>query len=331
MSSDAKKTLIGAFVLGAVALATIGVTVLGAGKLFRHRPTFVMYFSGSITGLTVGAPVEFRGVRVGEVTKIAATFDPRDLSIQIPVHVELDPRSLIVANEQAESAGVEWGHNPEKFYKPLLDKGLKAQLEVQSLVTMQLFITIDFHPEMPTKLVGLDPRYPEIPTIPSLKDQIAETLQRLPDKIMSAADAVEQLVRSPEVKDGVQDLGLAIRDLDLLLREVRSEIKPLAASVKGSSDAARRAFAQAETTLAFKEGPPAEMAASIAETSKKASAALEQMQATLAAFETLASQNAYMGYDVSKTLQEVEAAARATRLLAESAELHPEALLKGKR
>jgi paraquat-inducible protein B len=101
--------------------------------------------------------------------------------------------------------------------------------------------------------------------------------------------------------------------------------------VKGSSDAARRAFAQAETTLAFKEGPPAEMAASITETARKAGVALEQMQATLAAFETLASQNAYVGYDVTKTLRAVEAAARATRSLAESAELHPEALLKGKR
>ena len=97
MGRQARKTLIGAFVVGAVALAAAGITVFGSGRFFQKRFTFVMFFSGSITGLSVGSPVEFRGVRVGQVTKIAAVFDPGKLTITIPVYIEIDPKSLVVS------------------------------------------------------------------------------------------------------------------------------------------------------------------------------------------------------------------------------------------
>src|SRR6267142_2909084 len=103
MASQAKKTMIGAFVIGAVALAAAGITVFGSGRFFQNRTTFVMFFSGSITGLSVGSPVEFRGVKVGQVTKIAAVFDPKTLDITIPVYIEFDPKSLIVAGRDDAS------------------------------------------------------------------------------------------------------------------------------------------------------------------------------------------------------------------------------------
>src|SRR5713226_10746088 len=96
MARQPKKAVIGAFVVGAVALAVVAIVVFGSGRFFQKRFTFVMFFSGSITGLSVGSPVEFRGVRVGQVTKIAAVFDPQALSIAIPVYIEIDPKSLIV-------------------------------------------------------------------------------------------------------------------------------------------------------------------------------------------------------------------------------------------
>ncbi|HYS79609.1 MAG TPA: MlaD family protein [Anaeromyxobacteraceae bacterium] len=332
MARQASKTLIGGFVVGAVALAVVAVTVLGSGKFFQNRQTFVMFFSGSITGLSVGSPVEFRGVKIGEVTKISAVFDPKDLSITIPVYIDFDPKSLIVAKGDQESmGGVRDLSHGNRFVHPLLDKGLKAQLEIQSLLTSQLYISVDFHPEMPTKLVGLDTRYPEIPTIPSLREQILATLQKLPDKIISATEGIEQLVRSPAAQETMRDLAVTIRDLDAFIREVRAEVKPLAASVKASSDAARRTFTQAERTLSLKEGPSAEMAASIVDTAKKAGASLDQMRSTLGSYERLASQNANVGYDLTRTLGELDAAARAVRSLADYFELHPEAVLKGRR
>src|SRR5262249_26962746 len=133
MASQARKTLIGTFVVGAVALAAAGITIFGSGRFFQKRLTFVMFFSGSIAGLSVGSPVEFRGVRAGQVTKITAVLDPNTLSIMIPVYIEIDPKSLIVSgSEDAWSV-----FSQVKFHGAFLEKGLKAQLEIESFVTRQ--------------------------------------------------------------------------------------------------------------------------------------------------------------------------------------------------
>ena len=90
MAKEASKTLIGVFVVGAIALAVIGITIFGSGKFFKDNPTYVMYFDGSIDGLTVGAPVEFRGVKIGQVSEIKASFNAKDLNFVIPVYAKID-------------------------------------------------------------------------------------------------------------------------------------------------------------------------------------------------------------------------------------------------
>jgi len=315
-----RKTLIGAFVVGAVALAAVGITVFGSGKFFQKQLTFVMFFEGSITGLSVGSPVEVRGVRVGQVTKIAAVFDPKDLSIAIPVYIEVDPKSLIVSgSEDARSV-----FSGQRLHEPMLAKGLKAQLDIQSFVTGQLYIKLDFYPDRPTRLLGLDARYPEIPTIPSLQDQILQTLQKLPEKIVTIADGIARLVNSPAAQD-------SLSHLDGLIQSIATEITPLMTSFRATSDTARNTFVQAEKTLAMREGRSAEMSASFTDAMKKAGASLDQMRSTLESYQKLAVDNANLGYDLTRTLGDLDAATRSVRSLAEYLELHPEAVLQGKR
>ncbi len=333
MARHASSTLIGGFVVGAVALAVVSVALLGSGNFLRKRPTFVMFFSGSITGLSVGAPVEFKGVKVGEVTKIAAVFDPTNLTITIPVYVEFDPKSLIVSTRGKEPTGGDQTllSGGPRFYRPLLEKGLKAQLEIQSIVTQQLYISIDFHPEVGAKLVGLDPKVPEIPTIPSVREHIMAALQTLPDKIVHATEGVERLVNAPETQETMRKLSATLRDVDLLVNTVRTEVKPLAASVRATSEAARHTLSQAEKTLAMKEGPPAEMVASITEAMRKASGTLDQLRSTLAVYERVAAQNPNVGYELAQTLDALDGAARSVRSMVDYLERHPEAVLKGRR
>jgi phospholipid/cholesterol/gamma-HCH transport system substrate-binding protein len=319
MARQPSKTLIGAFVVGAVALAVLGITVFGSGRFFQKRFTCVMFFSGSITGLSIGSPVEFRGVKIGQVTKIAAVLDPKAVSVNIPVYIEVDPKSLIVLGDEDASRVLATNH----FYEPLLEKGLKARLDVESLVTGKLYINMDFYPEAPPKLLGLDPRYPEIPTIPSLKEEIVKTLQKLPEKIIAVADGIERLVNSPAAQD-------TVRDLDALIRSVGTEVGPLSASARLTLESARRAFRQGEKTLAMKEGPPAEMAASFIETMRKASTSLDQMHSTLGTYQRLAEPEGNLSHDLTRTLGDVDAAARSMRSLTDYLELHPEAVLKGK-
>ncbi len=92
MSKQANKTMIGVFVLGAIGLALVAVVLLGSGKFFTKTYVAVCYFEGSVGGLNIGAPVVFRGVKVGSVRDVVLRYDPGKLTIQIPVFIEIDPR-----------------------------------------------------------------------------------------------------------------------------------------------------------------------------------------------------------------------------------------------
>jgi len=331
MSKPANKTLIGLFVVGAVALAVIAIAILGSGTFFTKRPRFVLFFPGSVNGLTVGSPVQFRGVKIGEVTSISASFNPKDLSIMIPVYVETEPESLHVPVEYRNSVS----GKPYEFIQRLVEKGLKAQLRMKSLITGQLYVAVDFFPEKPTRVVGLDKKYPEIPTIPSTSEVLMATLEQVPlteitNKLLKVTEGVERIVNSPELKGSMKNLDAGLRDLGGLIRNIDAEVKPLSTSVQETSSAARGAFSQAQKTLAFNEGIPGKVADNLQNTLKKVDATLEEMRGAIASYEKLADRNVNIGYDLSKTLQEIDGAARSIRSLTDYLERHPEALVKGK-
>jgi paraquat-inducible protein B len=331
MSKPVSKTLIGAFVVGAVALLVAGIAIFGSGTFFVKQPKFVMFFSGSVNGLTVGSPVQFRGVRIGQVTEIRAQFNPKTLTFTIPVYVEIDPRSIYGPVQLKAEA--EEGKYP--LFKQLLAKGLKAQLRLRSIITGQLYIAVDFHPEEPIRLVGLDKKYPEIPTIQSPTEVLMSTLEKVPfselaDKLVKVTDGIERTVNSPEVAASLKNLDASLKNLSTLLKNVNSEVKPLASSLRDTSDVARDAFAQAKETLSLKDGESGKLAEGLQGTLKQVTSVLEEIRATVASYNRLAQDNAHIGYEVTRTLSEIEGAARSLRQLADYLDRHPEALVKGK-
>jgi paraquat-inducible protein B len=332
MSKPASKTLIGLFVVGAVALAVIAVALFGSGKFFSKRPKFVMFFPGSVNGLVVGSPVQFRGVKIGEVTTISAHFNPKDLSVVIPVYIELDPKSMTLPDKMRKMVS----DLRYTFFQRMVAKGLKAQLRMKSLITGQLYIAIDFYPEKPIQLMGLDTRYPEIPTVASASDVLMATLEQVPlaeisKNLLKVSEGVERIVNSPQTRDSLKNMNESINQLNSLIRKVDAEVRPVAKSIRSATDAALGAFSQAEKTLAFNEGVPGKFAESLQVTLEKVGTTLEEMRGAIASYETIAKQNANIGYDVGKTLREIEAAARSIRSLTDYLERHPEALVKGKK
>jgi len=233
VSRQASPAAIGAFVLGAIALVVGGLVVFGGGLLFRDTSTYVMYFDDSVTGLSPGADVTFRGVKVGEVTRIIATIDEQ-LDIDIPVFVEIGGGVL----EQRSGDPAEASQRG-RVMPILIKRGLRAQLGLQSLVTGQLHVALDFHPDRPAEFRG-DGRVPEIPTIASPLSEIRERFQELPLKDI-AAEALGVL-RSIERFVGSEELTSSLRNLDGTLLAMRRVAETLEAQLPPLSESANDAF-----------------------------------------------------------------------------------------
>jgi len=133
MSKQASPTLIGAFVAGAVGLIVAGVLIISGGKLLiTDKTSFVLYFQGSVNGLNIGSPVTFRGVKIGTVTDIQLVVGDRDADIQIPVIIEIDNTKFISSRTGKPRMGDDDGIDD------LINAGMRAQLQLQSLLTGQL-------------------------------------------------------------------------------------------------------------------------------------------------------------------------------------------------
>jgi paraquat-inducible protein B len=312
MSNKANPAVIGAFVVGALALALIGVLLLGSGRLFRQASEFVCFFSGDVSGLRVGASVQFMGVNVGSVRDIRLRLRGEDLGltaetvargIRIPVLIEIDDEKLTA--EGARSM-LEAGRMQKLIYL-----GLRAQLVSESFVTGLLQIQLAFHPNMPaTYFLGPDNDPPEIPTIPTSIEQVRSAAQEIINKLdeihferlVTSADdtlmAIKNLVQSPGLQGAVEELpatvanmNRAVSSLNDLVLHFDREQGPLLDSLKGTSEQAGMTLQRAEALLA---------------------------------------PSAPLVVELTAALHEFRSAARSVRLLADSLERDPSALVRGR-
>ena len=212
MSKKANKTLIGAFVVGAVILLIMSLVVFSSGRLFRKTNKYVLFFEGSIKGLVVGAPVTFKGVKIGEVKDIRLVYDPATRFAFIPVIIETQP-NLIKGTPTKRS---------RDNFKFLVENGLRAQLDLQSLLTGQLAVALDFFPDKPARLLGLIKEYPEIPTVSSLLGELLKDIGEI------------------RLKEIASDLQESMRSLNIALKESQETIIfGIENTVREITDAAR--------------------------------------------------------------------------------------------
>lgn len=340
MGKQASRTVIGAFVVGAIALAVAGILVFGSGKLLSKQARFVMFFGGSLKGLQVGAPVVMQGVKIGEVTDIYVMADPATLEFYNPVFVAIDPGKIRVAGQETTT----WKMRKEEYsdYQALMKKGMKAQLVLQSYVTGQLWIGLGLYPDKPVRLVGMIKDVPEIPTIPPTLDELEKTIGELPVKqivwkLDNVITGIDRLVNSPELHRTVVNLEKATGDFDRLVKRVDSQVEPLSSDVRRTLEEANKtlasaqgALAQAEKTLAFKEGVPGQVAENLLATLTSARSALDESRKALVAVQDLTSQSAYLGYEAGSTLEQVKSLSRSMRSLTDYLDRHPESLIRGK-
>jgi len=315
MSKQASPTLIGAFVAGAIGLIVAGILIISGGKLLlTDKTSYVMYFQGSVNGLNIGSPVSFRGVNIGTVTDIQLVVGERDTDIQIPVIIEIDNTKFISSREGKPSMG------DAGSIDDLVKAGLRAQLQLQSLLTGQLFIQIDFYPNTEARLVGdgkYSRSYQEIPTVPTPIERIGKLLEGIPvdkvvDDIISGIEGIDRLVNSEDLHHSIAALREALGDFRSLVNNLDRQIEPLASNASLTLEDARNALQKAGSTL------------------DDVSGTLQQASTTLQSADELLSDEQILRA-LDSALNEISSAAYAIRILAETINNQPESLLKGRR
>jgi paraquat-inducible protein B len=308
--------MIGAFVVGAIALAVAAVLILAGDQLFRQdRSSYVMYFHGSVKGLNVGSPVMFRGVNIGTVTSIQLVVAEDNIRVDIPVIVEVDhTRFIHIQPEGLES------ETEDDDINQLIQAGLRAQLQLQSLLTGQLLIQLDFQPHTPIDLVGDEmyrSKYAEIPTIPTPSEKLSELLHDFPfEKVMkhiiAATEGVDKLVNSPLLNESLASLRDTLTELESLVDKADAAFGPLASEANDTLQDTRVALKNINAAV------------------DDAGAALRQAEKTFKSADTLVSNDQLMT-QIEQTLTAFTNAARSIQILAETLERRPESMIRGRR
>jgi len=322
MSKHVSPAAIGAFVVGAVILAVVAVVAFGSGRLFRTTYPFVLYFTGDVSGLNVGAPVKLKGVEIGSVTAVmlnigqTAALD-RPTEFRIPVLIEIDAKQLAEKGAKREPQG--------KRLQELIDRGLRGQLAMQSFVTGLLYVKMDFYPGTPVNLVN-DPTVPytELPTIPTPLEEVQAKAARFLAKLdqadiadlvaslRSAVTGLDQLLNSPHLKASLEALPGAIDGI----ATVSGDAKLTLASVRKLSE-----------NLDGKVGP---LGGTLQDTTADARNALRAATATMDTLRTLLKPDSPLTYSLNRSLNDLAAATAAIRRLVEDLERNPSMLLRGK-
>jgi paraquat-inducible protein B len=166
-----KPVVVGSFILGALALGVVAILVLGGMNLFAHKLRLVVVFNDSIAGLDVGAPVTFRGARIGRVEGMRLHIDIRRHTSWLPVYLDLDLDRIAWADQ---SVGV-----GRADLQGAVDSGLRAQLVSQGLVGGEMSVNLDYRPGTPALLAGPVEDAFQIPTVPSDMQDLKAQLMKL--------------------------------------------------------------------------------------------------------------------------------------------------------
>jgi paraquat-inducible protein B len=331
MNKKMSPAVIGAFVLGAVALIVIAILVFGSGRLFRQTRQFVLYFDNSVNGLRVGAPVKLKGVEVGSVKDIRIQVGQGTAGDKIPVIIEIDLKKL---TRRGASVAAETAMDPEAMQKAIVDRGIRGQLEMESLVTGLLYVALDFFPGTPINLVqkpGGDYDYPEIPTLPTTLEQAKGALTRVISKLedidfkeldanlQATLKGVNRTVNSPEIESVLRSLARVMPKVDQAVVNIRNlagtmddKVKILADDLQHTSADARLALKQAGDAL------------------KQTQETMKRAEGAVANIETLSDLDSPVNYELVKGLRDVSTAARSLRALTDYLERNPRAPIFGK-
>lgn len=340
MSKRANPTLIGIFVLGALALGIITVLLLAGGQWFRERRQHIMYFEGAAQGLQIGSPVVLLGVTVGTVKRIQLGLDQESKRFLVPVTVEVE--SSTVQSHSGEQIDLQ---DPQTI-RQLVERGLRARLRMQSLLTGQLYVDLDFYPDKPAKFYATDSETSEIPTLRTAVEELSTKMERFPiekflNDLAAIGESVNKLLDSKATQELPKLLEATMRHLQALTATLDAAGPPIVKEVQADLVVLRKTLSTIQATAGQIEGAAAQIKSAAgniglltnadSEIFKNINRASLELAVAAKSIRDLTAEEAPTPQRLTTTLEEISRAARSLRLLADTLEQQPEAILRGKR
>lgn len=328
-----QSIVVGAFVVGGSVLLALAFAVFGGADAFSERDHFTAYFEEDTHGLTNGASVLLNGVRIGFVSDVDLILESTTFSSVSLVTMELLPDSFLVAEE-----GVVIGRGSVlgtvDYDKLIYQAGARAQLAIQSLITGQMVVNLSLRPDTKPLLRGVDPRYPEIPTVASDVSVALDAtykwitdLTRFTDAkelslhITRAVSGIDELVNSDDVRESLSGMRHLFNSNDV--KELNHKLTETLVSIEAAAFEVSSASKLVNSELPYLINESKETVKSLNEMLATTSAAMNEAQLTLEG-------SNYSGQRLDRTLREIERAAISSRTLFDTLEKYPESLLRGK-
>lgn len=358
MAKEANPTAVGGFVLGAAGIAIVGLLTFGSLGFTKNEFRMVAYFESSVSGLDIGAPVRFQGVQVGSVCAINAVWDSESEEVHIPVELILVEGSV----QAADPSEMDW-EGVEERIENSVQRGLRAELRQDSFVTGKLFVALVDAPDSPIRRIS-DGSMFEMPTREGGFERLAKSIEDLPierlvDSAINAIEAIEALASDPEIPRLMRRLSTVaedldgtiqptIRDFNQLITKIDSEFGGLARDFQRLAQSADKLVLNADTqigTLALSANTTMERAqgslaeldtllqginAEVGPLANTANATMTEVRDTVGHLDGLVGRDPTVVYRIGALLEDMTAAARSVRALADYLERHPEALISGK-
>ena len=303
-------TLIGAFVLGALAIVVAGVLFFGGAALRNKHYYIVSFFDGSVAGLRVGAPVTFRGVPVGEVKSVGVRVNPGTGRSIIQVNMQLVPQALTVYGRDLP--------NDAALIPSLVQEGLTAQLVKQSFVTGMLSVELSFRPGQQVSRFG-DATLPEVPTVPGDLEGLTKQLQNV--DIVAVLDSLKRTLDATQ--PALAELPRVLASADRTLHTIDREVAASSASFQETLAATRKLA----TTL---DRDGASTLAALRQTLEKADGTLEKADGALDGINAMVDPHGHTAMQVQRTLDDLAATSARLRTLAERVDRDPAVLVRGR-
>ena len=330
MSKQANPTVIGVFVLGAMLIAILGITVFGSGKWFTEKSEFVIYFNESVNGLSVGALVKMQGVPIGKVTDIQVQMDPKTKRILTPVFIEIEHEKCKQLLQFKELNG------KRTVMEQLIDNGLRMQLQYTSLVTGQLYIESLLRPESAIKLTHLNKDFIELPTITSSSEEVQKNItdalkeiQNIPfqevfSELLLMIKNIKQITGSDDTRQAIHGLATSLYELQGILTSFNQRSESMAIY-------AEKTLQHSSSTMQKLDNATGSLLEDVQKTLVNTNTTLEQFQLNANKVGEVFNKDAQLQQNLNITLNELKRSAKSIRLLADYLQRHPEAIIQGKK